>query len=230
MGNFDGRVILLTGASGGLGSVVTDVFLSAGATVVAVARSFEETEDKPRCIEVAADLTSASGVERAVASAFDVDGKIDGLVHIMGGFAGGRPVHETDDATWDGMMNVNLRAAFLVARSVLPSMLTAGYGRIVAIGSRIAVEPAQGLAAYGASKAGLNALMRTVALEAKGKGVTANVVMPGTIDTPGNRKAMPNSDFSKWVTPESIASQVLWLCSEEAAGVSGASIPMYGTF
>lgn len=228
MNDFHGRVILLTGASGGLGPAVTDVFLSAGATVVAVARSLDSTEDKPRCIEVSADLTSTEGVEKAVAAVLEPTGKIDALVHVMGGFAGGEPVHETSDATWDRMMNINLRAAFLVTRAVLRPMLDAGYGRIVAIGSRAGVEPAKGLAAYGASKAGLHALVQTIALEGEGKGVTANVVMPSTIDTPANRKAMPKADFSKWVTPESIADQILRLCSREAGDVSGTLIPMYG--
>ncbi|MDA1315553.1 MAG: SDR family NAD(P)-dependent oxidoreductase [Acidobacteria bacterium] len=228
MNDFSGRVILLTGASGGLGAAVNDAFLSAGANVVAVARSFDATEDKPRCIEVAADLTSTEGVEKAVAAALEATGKIDALVHVMGGFAGGAPVHETDEATWDTMMNLNLRAAFLVTRAVLRPMLDVGYGRIVAIGSRVGVEPAKGLAAYGASKAGLNALIQTIALEVKGKDITANVVMPSTIDTPANRGAMPKADFSKWVTPESIADQILRLCSPEAGEISGTLIPMYG--
>jgi NAD(P)-dependent dehydrogenase (short-subunit alcohol dehydrogenase family) len=228
MNDFNGRVTLLTGASGGLGPAVADAFLSAGATVVAVARSFDGIEANPRSIQVAADLTSAEGVEQAVAAALEPTGKIDALVHVMGGFAGGAPVQETDDATWDKMMSVNLRAAFLVTRGVLRPMLDAGYGRIVAIGSRVGVEPAKGLAAYGASKAGLHALVQTIALEGDGKGVTANVVMPSTIDTPANRKAMPKADFSKWVTPESIADQILRLCSREAGDVSGTLIPMYG--
>ena len=227
MSDFRGRVILLTGATGGLGPVVADAFLSVGATVVAVARSCDGTGDKPRCVEVAADLTTAEGVQKAVAAALESTGKIDALVHVMGGFAGGSPVHETDEAIWDEMMNVNLRGAFLVTRSVLRPMIDAGYGRIVAIGSRIAVEPTKGLAAYGASKAGLNALVQTIALEVKDKGITANVVMPSTIDTPGNREAMPKADFSKWVTPKSIAQQVLWLCSKEAADVSGTLVPIY---
>ncbi len=228
MSDFRGRVILLTGATGGLGSAVAKDFLSVGATVVAVGRSCDPSDDKPRCIEVAADLTTTEGVEKAVAAALEPTGKIDVLAHIMGGYAGGAPVHETDDVTWDEMMNVNLRGAFLVTRSVLRPMIEAGYGRIVAIGSRIAVEPTKGLAAYGASKAGLNALVQTIALEVKGKGVTANVIMASTIDTPGNRAAMPKADFAKWVAPESIAKQILWLCSDEAAAVSGAVIPIYG--
>jgi NAD(P)-dependent dehydrogenase (short-subunit alcohol dehydrogenase family) len=228
MSDFHGRVILLTGATGGLGSVVADAFLSAGATIVAVARSFETTKDKPEYIELATDLTTSEGVRKAVAAALEPTGRIDALVHSVGGFAGGAPVQETDEAIWNEMLSVNLLTTFLVTRGVLSPMIDAGYGRIVAIGSRIAVEPTKGLAAYGASKAGLNALLQTIALEVKDKGITANVVMPSTIDTPGNRAAMPDADFAKWVSPESIAQQILWLCSDEAAATNGALIPIYG--
>jgi NAD(P)-dependent dehydrogenase (short-subunit alcohol dehydrogenase family) len=153
---------------------------------------------------------------------------LDILVHAMGGFTGGQPLHATDDATWDRMMDLNLRSTFLITRAVLPHMLRARYGRIVAVGSRTGLEPAAGLSAYGVAKAGLNALVRTIALETADQGVTANVVLPGTIDTPANRKAMPKSDFSRWVPPEKIAQQILWLCSEAASETSGALIPVYG--
>jgi NAD(P)-dependent dehydrogenase (short-subunit alcohol dehydrogenase family) len=107
-------------------------------------------------------------------------------------------------------------------------MLHSRYGRIVAVGSRVGVESAAGLSAYGVSKAGLNALIQTIAAETREHGVTANVVLPSTIDTPGNRKAMPDADFSQWVAPEKIAQQILWLCSEAASDISGALIPIYG--
>jgi NAD(P)-dependent dehydrogenase (short-subunit alcohol dehydrogenase family) len=226
--DFEGRVVLITGATGGLGAAVTDAFLSAGGTVVAVTRSCEDTGDKPRLTEVAADLTSAEGAQLAVERALEPTGRIDALVHVMGGFAGGTPVAETDDATWDKMISLNLRAAFLVARAALGPMLEAGYGRIVAVGSRTGIEPTATLGAYGVSKAGLNALIQTIALEVKNTGITANVVLPGIIDTPANRKAMPRADFSQWVKPESIAQQTLWLCGEETAEVNGALIPMFG--
>jgi NAD(P)-dependent dehydrogenase (short-subunit alcohol dehydrogenase family) len=110
----------------------------------------------------------------------------------------------------------------------LQPMLAAKHGRIVAIGSRAAVEASPGAAAYAVSKAALVALIKNVAAETKDFGVTANAVLPSTIDTPANRSAMPNADFSKWVAPEAIAKLIVWLVSEEAADVSGAIIPIYG--
>lgn len=219
---------MVTGASGGLGVAVVETFLTAGATVAGVARSVSPREDSDRFVAVSADLTSAAGAQAAVDETLEKAGGLDVLVHVMGGFAGGQPAHATDDATWDRMMNLNLRSVFLTTRAVLPHMLQSRYGRIVAVGSRVGVEPAAGLSAYGVSKAGLNALIKTIALENRDHGITANVVLPSTIDTAANRKAMPDADFSTWVAPGKIAQQVLWLCSEAASETSGALIPVYG--
>jgi NAD(P)-dependent dehydrogenase (short-subunit alcohol dehydrogenase family) len=227
MVDFNGRVVLITGASGALGEAVVEAFLSRGASVVGVARSMEKN-GRERFHTVPADLTQTDGAEAAAKEAFGLAGRIDVLVHVMGAFAGGAPVAETGEDTWDGMMNLNLRAAFLVARAVLPHMIKARYGRIVAVGSRVGVEPVAGLSAYGVSKAGLNSLIQTIAKEVRDQGITANVVMPSTIDTAANRKAMPKADFSSWVQPASIAEQIVSLASESAGDVSGALIPVYG--
>ena len=135
---------------------------------------------------------------------------------------------ETTDQTWDSMMNVNLRAAFCCIRAALKPMQAAGRGRIVAIGTRMAVEPSPNFAAYAVSKAALVALIKTVAAEGQKFGVTANVVLPSTIDTPANRAAMPKADFSRWVAPQSIAKLLVFLTSDAAADTSGAVIPIYG--
>jgi NAD(P)-dependent dehydrogenase (short-subunit alcohol dehydrogenase family) len=155
-------------------------------------------------------------------------GPLDALVHLVGGFSGGSPLTETSDQTWDGMMNLNLRTAFCAMRAALRPMSAAGRGRIVAIGSRVAVEPSPNFAAYAVSKAALVSLVRNVAAEGKKSGITANIVLTSTIDTPQNRKAMPESDFTRWVTPQSIAKLIVWLASDAAADTSGAVIPIYG--
>ena len=219
---------MVTGASGGLGATVVEAFLAAGATVAGVARSIAPRDDGERFLPISADLSTPAGAQRAVEETLLKTRGIDALVHAMGGFAGGQPVEATDDATWESMIAVNLRSAFLIARAVLPQMIQARYGRIVAVGSRTAVQPAAGLSAYGVSKAGLNALVETIALETREHSITANAVLPGIIDTPANRKAMPGADFSRWVAPEKIAQQILWLCSEAASDTSGALIPIYG--
>jgi NAD(P)-dependent dehydrogenase (short-subunit alcohol dehydrogenase family) len=207
-----------------LGTAVSKAFADTGATVIGVARSWPEPAP---FVMISADLTTAEGCDAMVAEALK-HGPIQVLVHLLGGFGGGQSVAETSDKTWDGMMTLNLRAAFCAMRAVLKPMTAAKYGRIVAVGSRAAVEPMANFAAYSVSKAGLVALVKNVAAECKDLGITANVVLPSVIDTPLNRKAMPQADFSRWVSPESIAKALVWLASEAAGDVSGAVVPIYG--
>jgi len=127
------------------------------------------------------------------------------------------------------MFDLNLNSTFYLLRAAIPALRRAGNGRIIAIGSRAALEPGAGVGAYSASKAAMVSLIRTVALENKDAGLTANVILPGTIDTPANRKAMPNADVSKWVQPATIASLIAWLAGEAGKDVNGAVIPVYGS-
>jgi NAD(P)-dependent dehydrogenase (short-subunit alcohol dehydrogenase family) len=210
--------VLITGASGGLGTTVYKAFADAGLQVTGAARAGSDLD---------IDLTSAEGAQAMIDAALK-RGPIDALVHLVGGFGGGSPIVETDEKTWESMFDVNFRAARLAIAAALKPMLAAKHGRIVVVGARAAVEPMPNFAAYAISKAAVVALVRNVAAEVKDAGITANVILPSIIDTPPNRKAMPNADFSKWVTPESIARLILWLASEGAEDVSGAVIPIYG--
>ena len=229
MNELKDKVVIVTGANGGLGNFVTEAFLAAGATVAGVSRSIAQAEfPKASFVAMPFELSSgvaAGGVANSIVERFH---KIDVLVHLIGGFAGGKPVAETDDATLDRMLDLNLRSAFYMARAVLPIMRTAGAGRIVAIGSRAAVEPQPNIAAYSASKAALVSLVRTLAMENRDRGIAANVILPGTMDTPANRAADPKADFSRWVDPRQVANLALWLASDAAAQVTGAVIPVYG--
>lgn len=228
MGDFDGRVFVVTGANGGLGRAVTQTFLDAGATVAGVYRSGQPPAKHARFREYRADLgvaSEAAGVFEKIAADL---GRVDGLIHLVGGFAGGAPVEDTPDETWKLMLDVNLNAAFYAIRAALKAMRPAGRGRIVAVGSRTGVEPAAKFAAYGVSKAALIALVRTVALEVRDSGITANAVLPSVIDTPANRAAMPGADYSRWVSPDAIARLIAFLASDAAADVNGAAIPIYG--
>jgi NAD(P)-dependent dehydrogenase (short-subunit alcohol dehydrogenase family) len=229
MSRLDGKVILITGANGGLGTSVTRLFLESGAQVFGVSRCIADSDfPHPNFSAVEADLSDG---ERARQIAEDVAGKagrIDGLVHLVGAFAGGRYVADTDDAVLDQMLDLNLRSAFHVMRAVLPIMRGQGWGRIVAIGSRAAVEPAALAGVYGASKAALVSLIRTIARENADHHVSANIVLPGTMDTPANRAADPDADPSKWVHPCQVAKLLVHLVSEQASHVSGAVIPIYG--
>jgi NAD(P)-dependent dehydrogenase (short-subunit alcohol dehydrogenase family) len=224
-----GKIVLVTGAKGGLGNYVTQAFLAAGASVAGVSRSIKQS-DFPHAnfTAIAGELTNSNSAGAIARTALQKFGKIDALVHLVGGFGGVKPVPETDDATFEKMTDLNFRSAFYISKAVLPAMRKAGAGRIVAIGSRAALEPTAGLAAYSASKAALVSLIRTIAAENKDIGITANVLLPGTIDTPTNRAADPSADTSKWINPDKLASLILWLVSDGASQVSGAVIPVYG--
>ena len=223
------RVVFITGAKGGLGSFVTQRFLATGATVIGTSRSISKKDfAETNFVPLPVDFTKSNAVQDAIESVVTRFGKLDVLVHVLGGFAGGQTIAETDDATWEQMRDLNLTAAFYVLRAAIPHLRKSGKGRIVAIGSLAAVEPHSGLGAYVTFKSALAMLVRTVALENKDAGVTANVVLPGTMDTPANRQSMPGADFSKWVQPGEVADLVLWLADERAAHVTGLAIPIGG--
>lgn len=224
-----GQVAIVTGADGGLGTPVTKALLAAGATVVGIARSINAgAAHDGHFHPVSANLVDREEVASLVARLAEQFGKIDILVHVMGGFAGGASVAETDDATWQRMMDMNLNAAFYMLRAVIPAMRRGEHGRIIAIGSRQAVQPAANVAAYSASKAALLSLVQTVALENKDKNIRANVILPGTMDTAANRAAMPKANFDKWVKTEHVAELVLLLAGEAGGEITGAAIPIYG--
>jgi NAD(P)-dependent dehydrogenase (short-subunit alcohol dehydrogenase family) len=224
------KVVLITGAKGGLGSFVTQRFLAAGATVVGTSRSISQADfPEANFVALPVDFTKAGAAGKAVESVVSRFGKLDALVHLLGGFAGGQTVAETDDATWEQMCDLNLTSAFYVLRAAIPHLRKSGRGRIIAIGSLTAVEPHAGLGAYVTFKAALTMLVRTVARENKDAGLTANVLLPGTMDTPTNRKSMPGADFSKWVRPGDVADLVLWLADDRAAHITGAVIPVDGS-
>jgi len=223
------KVVLVTGANGGLGTHVTQAFLDIGASVVGISRKIQQTEfQSPALTALPADISTAAGAKAMVESMLAKLGRLDVVVHTVGGFAGGISVAETDDATFQRMLDLNLNTTFHLLRAVLPAMRKTGNGCIVAIGSRAALEPGAGVGAYSASKAGMVSLIRTVALENKDSGIRANVILPGTMDTPANRTAIPNADVSKWVQPASVASLVVWLAGEAGKDVNGAVVPVYG--
>src|SRR6266850_968602 len=193
----EGKVTLITGAKGGLGSFVTEAFLAAGAKVVGVSRSIQASDfSHPQFTAIPAELSNREAAQNLVEGIVTRFERIDALVHVMGGFAGGKSVAETDDATFEKMLDLNYRAAFFISRAVLPQMRQQGSGRILAVASRQAVEPGAMVGAYSASKAALVALVRTIALENKDRCISANTVLPGMMDTPKNRAADPKADTS----------------------------------
>jgi NAD(P)-dependent dehydrogenase (short-subunit alcohol dehydrogenase family) len=221
------KVVWITGAKGGLGTSVTQRLLDSGATVVGSSRSIQAADfPHPHFVALPVDFTKSESVRTMADEIASRFGKIDALVHLLGGFAGGSSVAETSDATWEQMRDLNLTSAFHVLRAVIPHMRNEQRGRIVAVGSLAAAEPHAGLGAYATFKTALATLVRTVALENRDANVTANLVLPGTMDTPGNRASMPKANFAKWVRPDDVASLILWLIADQAAQVNGVAFPM----
>jgi len=223
------NIVVVAGATGGLGTAVTAAFLDAGAKVAAVDRTAANKEAAENYVAIAADLSTLEGAKNVAWSVIEQWGRIDVLAHLVGGYAGGKSVADSDDAGFDQMMNLNVRTAFHMFRAVLPLMRAQGSGRILAIGSRAAVEPAPMSGLYAASKAALVSLVRSIAAENGDHKITANVILPGTMDTPGNRAAMPKADFTQWVPTSQVARMLVHLARDEASAVNGAVIPIFGT-
>jgi NAD(P)-dependent dehydrogenase (short-subunit alcohol dehydrogenase family) len=227
--SLNNAVVVITGAKGGLGTYVTKAFLAQGARVIGVSRSVKDADfPHDNFAAMTTELSSSAGAAELTTAVVMKFGRIDALIHLVGGFAGGHIVPETDDATLERMLDLNFRSAFYLARAVLPVMRTQHAGRFLAVGSRAAVQPSATLSAYSASKAALVSLIRTIALENKDSGVSANVILPGTMDTPVNRTAMPGADFTTWVDPEQVAQLLVYLASPVASQINGAAIPVYG--
>jgi NAD(P)-dependent dehydrogenase (short-subunit alcohol dehydrogenase family) len=226
--------IIVTGASGNLGSVVARTLSLKGARVVCVDRSggsaaaFSEALDPDRLMVISGrDLSDKAAVDTVVADATARFGRVTGLVNTVGGFATGR-VTETALDQWDLMMLLNAKIALITSAAVLPGMVAAGHGRIVHIAAQPGIKAANGQAAYAASKAAVMRVVEAIAAEHRGDRITANCILPGTIDTPANRAAMPNAKSDIWIPAQAIAEVIAFLVSPEGAVVTGAAIPATG--
>jgi len=225
-----GKVVLVTGADGGLGVHVTQAFLDTAATVIGSSRKIQQSDfNHPNFVAIPAEISTREGAKVLVDQVVARFGKLDILVHTVGGFAGGQSIVETVDVTFQRMLDLNLNSVFHILRAAVPALRQTGNGRVIAIGSRAAVDPGPSVGAYSASKAAMVSLIRTAALENKDAGLTANVILPGTMDTPANRQAMPGADFAKWVRPATVASLIVWLARDAGRDVNGAVIPVYGS-
>jgi NAD(P)-dependent dehydrogenase (short-subunit alcohol dehydrogenase family) len=234
--DFDGKVVMVTGAAGALGSVVARAFYNAGANVVCVdldrdglERIFEGVSFNPdNYLIESIDLTDPEKMKATVEKTIASFGKIDVLVNTVGGFRSGKPLHETPMQEWDFLMNLNARSVLVAMRAVLPHLIKRGNGAIVNIGARPGLAGKAKMAAYSASKSAVIRLTESVSAEVKDFGIQVNCILPGTIDTPQNRKDMPKADFSTWVEPESLANVILFLASHQAKDIHGAALPVYG--
>jgi NAD(P)-dependent dehydrogenase (short-subunit alcohol dehydrogenase family) len=233
-----GKIVLVTGATGGLGRIVVKRLLEAGAVVAAVHRDEAGFRDLAAFAGGApdslagfkADVTSEADVRSLVEDVVWRHGRIDVLLNLAGGYRGGADVSSTSEDDWDFLMRTNLKSVFLCSRAVLPAMIKAGAGRILSVAARPAIEN-KGRAksgAYAVSKAGVVVLTEAISEETRRSGVTANCIVPGTIDTPKNRAQIAGGDVSRWVDPGDIAEVLLFLASDASSVTSGAAIPVYG--
>lgn len=223
----DGKVVIVTGASGALGKVVTEIALARGARVAGVDFSAHQVATTANRIELGGvDLSDAAQAKKAIDDAATHFGRLDALVNIAGGFAF-ETVAEGDPKTWQRMYALNVLTALNASRSAIPYLAASGAGRIVNVGAMGALQAGSGMGAYASSKAGVHRLTEALAAEWKGK-ITVNAVLPSTIDTAANRASMPTADFTKWVTPEELANVILFLVSDGASAVTGALLPVSG--
>jgi len=235
-GRFDGSVVVVAGGTGGLGRAVTSAFLEEGATVFVTYRNLPEWEkfksaasaNAPRLEGHEVDVTDETAVRQLVEKILSKHSRLDALVNTVGGYAGGLKLWEMETRVFEQMLNLNLRAGYMLSRAAVPAMLNQGRGAIVNVASKAALDHAAGASAYAASKAAAVAMLDSLAADLKGTGVRVNSILPSIIDTEANRKAMPNADFSKWPKPRDIARVILFLCSDDARVIHGASIPVYG--
>jgi len=224
---------MITGASGNLGRALAAALGARGAQLVLVDRRRDRLEstfgpEDATHLYVSADLLNPAAVEAAAKAAVDRFGRIDALCNIAGGFRMGSPVHETSDADWNFLFDINARTLLHAARAVVPRMLAAGGGKIVNVGAFAAQKGAADMGAYVASKSAVIRLTETMAAELRDRNINVNCVLPTVIDTPENRKAMPDADPRKWVAPEDLAAVIAFLASDAARAIHGAAIPVTG--
>ena len=230
------KTVLVAGGTGGLGRAVALAFLADGYYVSVTYQRPEEWTAlqtsagslQSRLDGFAVDVTNDGAGKQLVGTLTTKHARLDALVNTVGGYAGGVKLWDLDSSTFEKMLALNLRSAFVLCSSVVPVMLKQSSGSIVNVSAKAAFDHAAGASAYAASKAASLAMIDSLAADVNGTGIRVNSILPSIIDTEANRKAMPNADFSKWPKPGDIARVILFLCSDDARVVHGAAIPVYG--
>ena len=218
-----GKNAIVTGGTGGVGSVVVRRLVEHGANVLAtVSRANEKIATGAIAMKV--DITSEREVEELFARGKKEFGSIDIMVNTVGGYLPEKALSEVTLAEWESMMEKNLKTAFLCTRAAVRAMKGRDYGRIINFSAKIALRPTAGRAPYAISKASVSLLTEIVSQELRGTGITIHAIAPGILATAANKESMPNADTRGWVSPESIADLILWLCSEHGNAVSGTTL------
>lgn len=234
--SYAGKVVLVTGGTGGLGRSVVLAFVEENAKVIATYRSEAEfialkqdAGSKAGLLEgMQADVTDESAMSSLMAGIVVRHGRLDVVVNTVGGYAGGVKLWELESTVFERMLDLNLRVGFVLGRTTIPILLQQGRGVFINVAAKAAFDHAAGASAYAASKAAAVALMDCLAADVKGTGVRVNSILPSIINTEANRKSMADADFDRWPKPEEIARVILFLASDEARVVHGASVPVYG--
>jgi NAD(P)-dependent dehydrogenase (short-subunit alcohol dehydrogenase family) len=226
-------VVMITGATGNLGRATASAFARQGARLCLLARKLDDVEGYRKegagdVLACPADLMEAKAIDAAVAKAVERFGQIDVLCNIAGGFAMGEAVHEIDAKGWARMMELNAGSVLRMAHAVVPHMLARKSGRIVNVGAYGALGGKAQMGAYIASKSAVIRLTESMAAELRDAGINVNCVLPSIIDTPENRAAMPKANPAKWVAPEDLAAEILFLAAPAARAVHGAALPVVG--
>lgn len=221
---FSDTNVVVTGANGNLGKAVRAAFAGLGATVIGLDRHAAGDQGDEHAIAI--DLLDAAGVNAAVADVIARHGHVDVLCNIAGAFDMGTPVHETSDAQWSAMYDANVRTLLNACRAVTPHMLRAGGGRIVNVGAASAARGIGTMGPYCAAKDAVQRITESMAAELRDAGIHVNAVLPSIIDTPQNRAAMPDADFSRWVEPAALADVIVFLASRASRALHGASVPV----
>lgn len=230
------NVAVIPGGTGSVGRCLIPKLIDRGFNVAATylipdeATALEETIelDEDRLILRRVDVTDATAVNGFVEEAVDAYGPINVMASLVGGWAGGRDVAETDDVRLERMLDLNLRTAWNATRAAIPRM-SSDWGRIVLMGSKHAVDSPAGQAAYNVAKAGVMALAKSVAIELLDTATTCNALLPSVINTDATRAALPYADFVNWPQPEEIAQVIDFVASEESKVINGAFVPVWGS-
>lgn len=226
------HTVLITGAAGHLGRAVAQAFHARGTNLVLLDRQADALAaafgHMANALALPVDLLQREQVRASISQAIARFERIDVLCHLAGGFRMGEAIHETTDATWDFLMDLNARTLMHVAQAVVPAMLAQGRGRIVTVGAGAAQRGGAHMGAYSASKSALIRLTEAMSAELRDGGINVNCVLPSIIDTPDNRAAMPNADVTRWVAPSQLAEVIAFLASDAAGAIHGASLPVSG--
>lgn len=224
------RTVVITGAAGVLGRAVAEAFAAERLVLVDLERTALEKayggETSSR-IFVPLDLLDGAATEVALAPLVATASQVV-LCNIAGGFVMGTPVHETPDAIWSRMLDLNLHTLTHASRPVVPRMIERGYGKVVNVAAAGATTGKAQMGAYAAAKSGVARITEAMSLELRGHGINVNAVAPSIIDTPANRAAMPEADPTLWVSPRDLASVIGFLASDGAKAVHGAVVPVVG--